>query len=130
MNSQRTLDAFLVVTILSAILAARMNSVTLSMLSGVALGLLTLSAHNFLHQKDNWRMYCFNLSGLNYREWRVSHVLSHHMYPNTVMDFEVFRFEPFVKWFPIEKTFADKMASVVLLPLLWLSLPTVMMMKR
>jgi Fatty acid desaturase len=130
MNFQRTLEAFLIVTILSAIVAVKLSSVLVSVFAGVFLGLLTLAAHNFLHQKDSWRMYCFNLSGLNYREWRVSHIMSHHMYPNSLLDFEVFRFEPFVKWLPREKSFADNMASVVFLPLLWLSLPTVLMMQR
>lgn len=34
------------------------------------------------------------------REWRVIHVLSHHLYPNTLVDLEMALFEPFIVWMP------------------------------
>lgn len=36
----------------------------------------------------------------SYREWRISHALSHHLYPNTLHDLEISYFEPFLNWIP------------------------------
>lgn len=48
-------------------------------------------------------MKLFNLGFLSYREWRVSHAMSHHIYPNTLHDLEVSFFEPFMTWVPTDK---------------------------
>lgn len=61
---------------------------------------LVISAHNFFHKKDNWRMYLFNFSLQSYRDWRVSHGLSHHLYTNTIQDVEIAMLEPFLQYFP------------------------------
>lgn len=61
---------------------------------------LIIGAHNYLHQADNWRMYYFNIGFYNFREWRVTHVLSHHLFPNTKLDFEMQFLEPLFDWFP------------------------------
>jgi len=45
-------------------------------------------------------MYCFNLLLLNCNSWRVSHALSHHVYPNSLHDLEMSLFEPFICWVP------------------------------
>lgn len=59
-----------------------------------------ISAHNFFHRRDNMRMYYFNLSFLNYKAWRISHAMSHHLYPNSLHDMEIALFEPILCWFP------------------------------
>lgn len=59
-----------------------------------------ITAHNFFHRRDNHRMYYFNLSFYNYREWRISHAMSHHLYPNSIHDLEVTLFEPILCWIP------------------------------
>lgn len=41
-------------------------------------------------------MYSFFL----FREWRVIHALSHHLYTNTLLDLEMIMFEPFFIWMP------------------------------
>lgn len=45
-------------------------------------------------------MYYFNLSLLSYRDWRIQHAISHHLYPNSMYDMEVKLFEPFLCWTP------------------------------
>lgn len=45
-------------------------------------------------------MLIFNLSFLSYREWRVSHAMSHHLYTNSFHDLEISMFEPFFVWLP------------------------------
>ncbi|CRK94930.1 CLUMA_CG008421, isoform A [Clunio marinus] len=47
------------------------------------------TAHNFIHQRNNWRMYLSVLIGVDMREWRVFHAFSHHLYPNTLNDLEI-----------------------------------------
>lgn len=43
-------------------------------------------------------MYYFNLTFLSFREWRITHSMSHHLYPNSLHDLEVTMFEPFLCW--------------------------------
>lgn len=74
-------------------------------------------------------MYCLNLTGFNYREWRVSHAISHHMYPNTFHDLEDLIFEPLmIRWMP--KSDARKVLSVLVCPLVWCFLIKVTIIKR
>lgn len=97
-----------------------LNSVIVAVVTGLSLALLTSAAHNLVHQRDSWRMFCFNLSGLNHREWRISHVMSHHMFPNTYLDDEVFAFEPLVQLLPVvDKTRMRKFVSIALTPIIW-----------
>lgn len=37
--------------------------------------------HNFMHQRDVIWRYAFDVTAFGHREWRVSHVLSHHLFP-------------------------------------------------
>lgn len=75
-------------------------------------------------------MFCFNLTGFNYQEWRISHSISHHMYPNTAHDLEVINFEPFLRWIPKEKTELFKIISVVSAPFVWLVVADLTILKR
>lgn len=127
---QTICDALLLTTIFSAIVAAKFNSTSLSIFTGIALVLLGIASHNYFHRRDNWRMYCFNLCGLNYREWRVSHAISHHMYPNTKYDVEVANFEPLLMFTPVEKSERLKVISVFVSPVVWLVLIKTTMIRR
>lgn len=60
----------------------------------------TIIGHNYLHMRDNFRMYYFDISCMSSREWRITHAMSHHMYANTLWDFEMYAFEPFFQWLP------------------------------
>jgi hypothetical protein len=63
-------DLMLASTILAFILAARdYNLLTISV-AAVCLLMLTVISHNFIHQKDSWRMYLINFSMQSFRDWR------------------------------------------------------------
>lgn len=112
-------DLVLGLVFTSAVLATKDNNIYLALLSGIFLLWMVVIAHNYFHQKDNWRMYCFNLSLLNYREWRVSHAMSHHLYTNTYYDLEITMFEPFLQWIPRPKTTVQKIVAPIISPLVW-----------
>ncbi|KAL0832747.1 hypothetical protein ABMA28_000922 [Loxostege sticticalis] len=68
--------------------------------ASVNLALLTVACHNYIHRRTNWRMYLFNMSMWSYRDFRVSHVISHHLYTNTLMDLEISSLEPVLFYNP------------------------------
>ncbi|XP_023943565.2 cytochrome b5-related protein [Bicyclus anynana] len=70
------------------------------LVASVSQAWLVVAAHNYIHKRANLRMYYFNISLWSYREFRVSHALSHHLFPNTLMDQEVSGFEPLIFWNP------------------------------
>lgn len=106
-------------TLVSAVLATKDDNIYIAMLSGVFLLWLTIVAHNFFHQKDNWRMFCFNLSLLNCKEWRISHAMSHHLYTNSFHDLEISMFEPFLQWIPQRKSKVVKIVSTLISPIVY-----------
>ena len=112
-------DLILGLVFASAILAVKDNNFYLAVLSGLLLEWLLTIAHNYFHQKDNWRMFCFNLTLLNYRDWRVSHAMSHHLYTNSFYDMEISMFEPWLQWIPRPKTNGQKILSPLLSPIVW-----------
>ena len=91
-----------------ALLSVIFHSYCLSIISGIFLGMSTICAHNFFHQSDNWRMYIFDLSLFSSYDWRASHAISHHLYTNTIYDFEIAVLEPFFIFLPREKNFVQK----------------------
>lgn len=70
------------------------------LLSGLLSCYTTISAHNFFHRRDNFRMFYFNLAFFNYKEWRISHAMSHHLFTNSLHDLELTLFEPILCWIP------------------------------
>ncbi|KAL1140757.1 hypothetical protein AAG570_000687 [Ranatra chinensis] len=87
-------------TIILSILAGYYCNYLIGIAAAVFLTGTVITGHNFFHQRNNWRMYYFNLSLMSARDWRISHALSHHLYPNTIHDLEVSMFEPFFQWLP------------------------------
>lgn len=67
---------------------------------GMLLSSLTISAHNYFHRSDSWRMYLYNFSGFSYSDWRISHAMSHHLHTNTANDIELSMLEPFLLYLP------------------------------
>lgn len=61
-TSKFFLDSVTFFLFLFAILATNYWSFRIGVLAGIFLGLTTIAAHNFLHQKDNLRMYFFQFS--------------------------------------------------------------------
>lgn len=96
-------DVLFVAFFSTALLSTYFRSFTLGVISGVSLALLANAAHNFFHQKDNFRMYYFDFTLMSSRGWRISHALSHHLYTNTVYDYEISSLEPFLQYLPQSK---------------------------
>mmetsp|Transcript_35944 Transcript_35944/g.67053 ORF Transcript_35944/g.67053 Transcript_35944/m.67053 type:complete len:566 (+) Transcript_35944:85-1782(+) len=73
-----------------------------SSLAGAVLALLMMCSHNFFHQRDNWRMYVFDLSPFSTYDWRITHAYSHHTFPNTSFDYEVSTTANILNFYPYE----------------------------
>lgn len=63
-------DIMLTLTIVAFILVSRAFNIVTVLIAALCLHFLTVISHNFVHQRDNWRMYLVNFSLQNYREWR------------------------------------------------------------
>ena len=51
-------------------------------------------------------------------EWRVSHIMSHHLFPNTLLDIELSMHEPLLQYLPTEgKPLSHRLASWVVFTL-------------
>lgn len=96
--SQLTIDALLAITFVTLTLAVRWRSFVALLVPGVTAAWTIIAAHNFFHRADNWHMLYFNIGFFSYREWRISHSMSHHLYPNSLHDLEVTLFQPFLCW--------------------------------
>ena len=104
-KSKLIADVNLIALFVFSILAARVEStvmkVLLTLVASQCMAWCANFAHNFMHQKDNWRMYAANIPLINYKDFRVYHVMSHHMYPNSHTDLETTVFEYSAqKWIP------------------------------
>jgi len=128
--SNHMIDGLCAGTFIFAILASTFWSYTCGVISGVLLACTTIAAHNYFHRKDNFRMYYFDLSMMQFREWRITHALSHHLFPNTIIDFEVSFLEPVIEYFPKKKSLLVKYGSWIYIVLVWLSLFQASYIKR
>lgn len=89
-------------------------------LSGILICYTVNAAHNFFHCRDNFRMFYFNLSFLNYKEFRISHSMSHHLFPNSLFDLEIILFEPYFCWIPNPmKTFTQRHLAWLYSPIVY-----------
>jgi alpha-ketoglutarate-dependent taurine dioxygenase len=64
------------------------GSMWVALLAGYTLQAFHGIGHNSLHMADNWWMYAYDFCGWKHHRHRVSHALSHHLHPNTVIDLE------------------------------------------
>ncbi|CAG9773970.1 unnamed protein product [Ceutorhynchus assimilis] len=101
------------------LLAVYFKSFVLGIGAGLCLGLVTVAAHNYFHQKDNFRRFYFDFSLMSSKEWRISHVLSHHMYTNTISDMEIAAVEPFLQYLPGEKNLLVRYGSWLYSPAIY-----------
>eukprot|EP01125_Pyxidicula_operculata_P001858 TRINITY_DN1172_c2_g1_i1.p1 TRINITY_DN1172_c2_g1~~TRINITY_DN1172_c2_g1_i1.p1 ORF type:complete len:467 (+),score=39.87 TRINITY_DN1172_c2_g1_i1:90-1490(+) len=69
-----------------------------AVIAGFLLGPIWGIGHNYLHQKETKLKYIFDLTLCNSYEWRLSHAISHHLYTNSQLDFEIEGLEPFA-WY-------------------------------
>lgn len=118
---QVCIDVLLALTFLTSILSAKFHTNRyLIILSGLCMCYTVISAHNFFHRRDSFRMFYFNLAFFNYREWRISHAMSHHLFPNSIHDLEVALFEPVLCWIPSPvKTFGQRFLSWIYSPIIY-----------
>lgn len=61
-RSKYLTDLLLISYIMSALLAVYFKSYSMGVAAGVMLCMVSVAAHNFFHQKDNFRMYYFDLT--------------------------------------------------------------------
>ncbi|KAB0794240.1 hypothetical protein PPYR_13860 [Photinus pyralis] len=124
-NTSRTTDlvtdALVVATFLTAICACKLSSFAIGVISACILTFGSIASHNHFHKRDNFRMYYFNLCLMDFRGWRVSHVLSHHLFTNTIYDLEAVTWEVLAPHFPVKKPFFTKCRSFVTITLLWVA---------
>jgi cytochrome b involved in lipid metabolism len=112
-------DLFLVGTVVLSILAAAKNSFFIALIASIFLSFMLNIVHNFIHQRDNWRMYLSNLTMTSFRTWRLTHAISHHHYPNSYHDIETVALEPNLNWFPETKTKGQILKSWLATPLIF-----------
>lgn len=112
-------DTLAIATVLLCVLAAVTESWIIIASSAVSLTWTIIVAHNFFHARDNFRMYYFDLSLMSSKDWRVTHVISHHMYTNTTWDHEIYSFEPLINWLPLNKSVIKATISAFYCPFLW-----------
>lgn len=91
-------DALFILTLITAILTQRYQSYLFAMLCGLNYIWTGIFGHNYIHRRDNYRMMYSNLLFMNYRDWRIGHVLSHHMYPNSLLDCDLLLWRPLFAW--------------------------------
>lgn len=115
------IDGLFVLSLLTSIFAQRFQSTLLAILSGFLLTWTGVCGHNFLHQRDNYRMKYMNLIFMSFRDWRISHCLSHHLYPNSLLDVEVSILEPFFVWVPSDtaKNVIQRYVSYIYAPFVY-----------
>lgn len=55
-----------------------------------------------------------------FRDWRISHCLSHHLYPNTLKDLEIWLFEPSFQFLPSKnKPTWARFGPLIYSPIVW-----------
>ncbi|KAK2581040.1 hypothetical protein KPH14_006087 [Odynerus spinipes] len=113
-------DSLLVATFSFSLAAVYFHSVLAIIAAAAFLTWTTIIGHNYFHMRDNFRMYYFDLSLMSSKEWRITHVMSHHMYPNTLWDHEMYAIEPFFQWMPREgKNFFVRFFGLIYSPLVY-----------
>lgn len=114
------IDGLFVATLVLAVLSMHFQSYLLAFLTGVIYTWTGIAGHNFFHQKDNYRMYYFNLLFMSYRDWRITHAISHHVFPNSLLDYELIQYEPILNWLPTsEKSYIQRYVSWLYSPILY-----------
>ncbi|XP_050457097.1 cytochrome b5-related protein-like isoform X2 [Cataglyphis hispanica] len=131
MTTDLIIDSLMVMTFALSLAAAFAHSYAIIVFASIFLTLTTVAAHNYFHMKDNFRMYYFDLSMLSSKNWRISHVMSHHMYTNTLWDYEIYIVEPFLQWIPRkDKSYFASLISKIISPIVWMLLFLVEGFKR
>lgn len=70
-----------------------MSYVWAAITSSFLIGMIGIG-HNFIHHKQGYFKYFYIITGFTHNEWQVMHCISHHMYPNTQLDYEAAALQP------------------------------------
>ncbi|XP_043487730.1 cytochrome b5-related protein isoform X1 [Polistes fuscatus] len=103
LNSNLIADTFFTITVSLCLASVYFQSswkFIVTILAGAFLAWTTIIGHNYFHMRDNFRMYYFDISLMSSKDWRITHAMSHHLYPNTIWDYEIYVFEPLLNWLP------------------------------
>ncbi|KAF7998118.1 hypothetical protein HCN44_009516 [Aphidius gifuensis] len=111
-------DTVMIMTILFCLVSAATQSMITSTIAGVLMTWTTIIGHNYLHMRDNYRMYYLDISLMSSRDWRITHVMSHHMYPNTIWDIEMYGYEPLFQYLPRKKSII-RYLGIFYSPIFW-----------
>lgn len=115
-----TADSLALTAITLCMVAASTQSHLFILLAGIFLAWTTIIAHNYFHMRNTFRMYYFDLSVMSSKDWRITHVMSHHSYPNTLWDYEMYSAEPFLQYLPDKKkSTIYSFISLFITPLFW-----------
>ncbi|XP_020287163.1 cytochrome b5-related protein isoform X2 [Pseudomyrmex gracilis] len=124
-------DSLAIVTFALSFAAAFVHSYAVIIPASLFLTWTVIAGHNYFHMRDNFRMYYFDLGMISSKNWRITHVMSHHMYTNTMWDYEIYVVEPFLQWLPREnKSYLAGMISKLISPIVWILLSSVEGIKR
>ncbi|XP_005176332.1 cytochrome b5-related protein [Musca domestica] len=113
--------ALLAASVILSLISTRLDSMLVEALTGLLIVWQAVAAHNYFHQRDNWQMYSFNLTLMNFADWRISHALSHHIYTNSLYDLEMTLPEPYLCWIPSKEvaTKTWRIISIFLQPVVY-----------
>ncbi|XP_011307350.1 cytochrome b5-related protein isoform X3 [Fopius arisanus] len=118
LKSNLLADSLAITTLFLCVITATTQSRLALIIAGTSMTLATITGHNYFHMRDNFRMYYWDISLMSSREWRITHAMSHHMYPNTIWDYEILTFEPYFQYLP-------KIAAPISRKFSWLYSPLV-----
>ncbi len=113
-------DSLLISFLIFETIGALHGSLLMAIISGICSGFSAICAHNFVHLKENWRKYYFDLCVSCSYDWRITHTFSHHAYANTVLDLEL-SFRPNYEFLPNRpKSWHLKNIAIFYSPILYL----------
>ncbi|KAF5308056.1 hypothetical protein FQR65_LT06431 [Abscondita terminalis] len=100
-------DLLLLTTFTFACLANSL-SCFFAILAGISGTFLIVASHNYVHQRDNIRMFYGNTVIITPGGLRVMHILSHHLFPNSQFDLQLTCLFPMLNMYPAKKSFLVK----------------------
>ncbi|KAF5293577.1 hypothetical protein FQA39_LY03062 [Lamprigera yunnana] len=101
-------DLLLLTALGTACLANYFFSYAIAVASGITIGLLIIATHNYTHQRDNFRMFYSDTFMASSRGFRIIHIISHHLRPNSVTDLQFLANLPVMNPYPEKKSFYVK----------------------
>ncbi|KAK4873788.1 hypothetical protein RN001_013148 [Aquatica leii] len=85
-TSDLCIDILLVTTFALASLSSTLCSFKCAFAAGLVSALTLTTAHNYIHKRNNLRMYYSDLLLIPSSDLRVMHILNHHVFLNSVID--------------------------------------------